>query len=175
MTSPSIKKIDEIRHEGFRPGVVGCFLFEKKLLLLFKREYNLWLLPQGGIDNKEKPEEALKREMSEEMGEEFVKSWKRNKPKFIFEDRIEFREDKQGTRELATDAGEEVKMFGKHYYYFAVEVKDEEIEINDTEFDDYVWADFTQAKFLAKRIYQKNKAVAMQEVTEILAKEKLVI
>jgi 8-oxo-dGTP pyrophosphatase MutT (NUDIX family) len=175
MKSPTLKEIDEIRSSGFRPGVVGCFIHEGKLLLLFKRDYKLWLLPQGGIDNKETPEETLKKETLESLGEDFVKGWKRKKPTFIFEDKIELNKAKQGEKDLNTDSGEVVHMLGKHYYYYVVEVKSEDIELAKTEFDDYVWAEFIPAKFLAERVYQKNKAKALLAVLEVLKKEGLIV
>lgn len=173
MKTPSLKEIDEIRSKGFRPGVVGCFIFNSKLLLLFKTEYKIWLLPQGGIANNEDPEDSLRREATEELGEEFVKSWTRDKTQIILEDRIEFREDKQDSRELLTDTGELRKMLGKHYYYFVVKVKKGDIDIKKTEFDDYVWADYKQISFLAKRVYQKNKGKALQTAASLLLKEGL--
>ncbi len=57
--------------EEYRKGV-GIFLINEKNKLWvgrrldYKNEY--WQMPQGGIDNDESPEKAMKRELEEETG-----------------------------------------------------------------------------------------------------------
>ena len=51
MNTPTLQEIDAIRKEGMRPQVVGCFVSNKKTLLVYSEKYNLWQFPQGGIDN----------------------------------------------------------------------------------------------------------------------------
>lgn len=157
------ENLDEKRKKGLRPGVVGCFVNDGKILLLFKREYNLWMLPQGGINNNEDIMTALKREMLEEVGEEFVGKWIAE-PVLIMEDEIEFNKKRHGDRELKTDDGEDVMMIGKYYYYLVIAVKDDHIDVSKTEFDDAVWVDYRKAMFLANRIYQTNKKEALIKV-----------
>lgn len=159
----TLETLDEKRKEGFRPGVVGCFVNDEKILLFFKRDYNLWMLPQGGINNGEDMMGALKREMKEEVGEKFIDKWI-SEPVLIMEDEIEFNKKRHGDRELKTDAGEEVMMIGKYYYYLVIPVEDQEIDISETEFDEAVWVDYRKAMFLAKRIYQTNKRDALIKV-----------
>ena len=45
---PSKEELDALRKEGIRPSVVGCFINNKKLLLVYQKTFNLWQLPQGG-------------------------------------------------------------------------------------------------------------------------------
>ena len=71
MQDPTQKQLEEIRKEGYKPGVVSCFVNNGNLLMMFKREYNLWMLPQGGIANQENAEQALDRQIQEELGKEF--------------------------------------------------------------------------------------------------------
>lgn len=175
MRSPTLKRIDEIRKEGFRPGVVGCFVHKGKILLLFSREYKLWLLPQGGIGNKEKPEDALVREMKEELGEAFVDAWGNSKPILVLEDRIEFAKHKHADRALETDSGEEIEMVGKHYLYYVLEVPTDVVDVDEGAFDDYAWVEEKPARFLAERVYQKNKSKALQALLDELVKKKLII
>ncbi len=61
--------------DTYRPCVVGVFIDETGKLLLGKRFGNehwaiSWQLPQGGIEEGEKAEEALFREMREEVGQD---------------------------------------------------------------------------------------------------------
>ena len=155
MKLPNLNAIDEIRKSGFRPGVVGCFLNNKKVLFLFKKEYDLWQLPQGGIDNEESIEEATIREMTEELGEEFVASMEINS--LFGGNEIEFPPKTQNTRTLKTDAGEEIFMKGKNYFYIAINAKITELDIVKTEFDDCRWLDYGEAMELAETIYQRGK------------------
>ncbi len=155
MNKPNIKEIDTIRKSGFRPGVVGCFLNDKKILFLFKEEYDLWQLPQGGIDNKESIEHAIIREMTEELGEKFTASMKIHS--FVCENKIEFPNRSKNARNLKTDNNEEVFMEGKKYYFIAINTNITNLNINETEFDDYKWLNYSSAITLSETIHQKGK------------------
>ncbi len=150
------EQIDAVRQKGFRPGVVGCFLHDKKILLLYKKEHNLWQLPQGGIENGETIERAFSREMSEELGAEFVKSTG-GEIAYVAEDKVEFPLKKQGDRDLQTDDGQPIKMKGKKYFFVCAYRLDPQINIEETEFDDFRWVDFDAGIKLAEKIYQKGK------------------
>ena len=54
----------------FRQSVVGVFVNDRGKVLLGERSDapGSWQLPQGGIDEGESPEDALRREMREELG-----------------------------------------------------------------------------------------------------------
>ncbi len=155
MQLPSSEEIDIIRKSGFRPQVVGCFINDKKILFLFKKKYNLWQLPQGGIDNKENIKEAMVREMTEELGNKFVDSIKINS--LIGDNQIEFPNQAQNSRQLKTDCGEDVFMRGKKYFFVAIDTNIADLNINETEFDDYKWLDYKNAIKLSKTIYQRGK------------------
>ena len=163
---PSLKEIDIIRKSGFRPQVVGCFLNDKKILFLFTEKYNLWQLPQGGIDNKETIKQAIIREMTEELGEEFVATSKINS--LIGDNQVEFPNHAQNSRELKTDAGDNIFMQGKKYFFVAIDINIADIDINKTEFDDYKWLDYENAMELSKTIYQHGKQRVTADVLEKL-------
>lgn len=54
----------------YRPNVVGVFINDQNEFLVGKRVdlQGVWQFPQGGIDANETPEQAIKREMWEEIG-----------------------------------------------------------------------------------------------------------
>lgn len=172
MDDLSLEQIDEIRKHGFRPQVVGCFLNNKKLLFVFHKEYNLWQLPQGGIDNSETFTQAFIREMTEEMGETFAEKIN-SKISIIGEDSIIFPPAKQGTRELKTDDGKDFFMEGKKYFFIAADTNSQEIDIPQTEFDDFEWADYAEALKLANTIYQKGKQRVVLKVINALKEKNL--
>ena len=155
MKLPSLEEIDTIRKTGLRPGVVGCFLHDKKILFLFKEEYNLWQLPQGGIDNQESIEQAIVREMNEELGNDFAASLKVNS--LIGDNLVNFPAHNKNSRELKTDAGNNIFMEGKKYFFIAIDTDISDLDINKTEFDDYRWLDYEEAIELTSTIYQRGK------------------
>lgn len=65
--------------EKLRKGVVGVIVNAQNEVLLFERSdrSNTWQFPQGGIKKSETPEEALHRELLEEIGTNNYKIIKR--------------------------------------------------------------------------------------------------
>jgi putative (di)nucleoside polyphosphate hydrolase len=155
MQLPSLRDLDDIRRTGFRPQVVGCFLNNKKILFLFKEEHNLWQLPQGGIDNQEDVNEAVMREMTEELGKKFTNEIKSYS--LVGEDQLEFPGQHKGSREIKTDEGEEIFMEGKKFFFLAIDVNITDLSIDETEFNDYRWLNYKEALELSNKIYQKEK------------------
>ncbi len=166
MKFPSLDEIDQIRKTGYRPQIVGCFLNNKKILFLYDKKYNLWQLPQGGIKNHESIEEAVKREMTEELGERFATSMKIGS--IIEQAQLEFPGKIKNSRHLESDAGEKIFMQGKKYFFVAIKTDSAEININETEFDDFKWLEFKEALELAKTIYQKGKQKITTDALESL-------
>lgn len=54
----------------YRPCVVAAFINDKKELLVGRRKHlpAAWQLPQGGIEENERPDQAVFREVKEELG-----------------------------------------------------------------------------------------------------------
>ena len=75
----------------------------------------------------------------------------------VGKDALVFPESKQGSRELQTDSGEEIFMRGKTYFFMVLKSHTEELDITKTEFDEYMWLPYDQAKRLAQNIYQTGK------------------
>lgn len=156
MMIKTLKEIDDFRKKGLRPQVAGCFLSNRKVLLCYKKEHDLWQLPQGGIRNRELIEDAFFREMTEELGQRFVGQFGDDlKP--VTEAKVEFPLKKHSVRNLETDEGEPIKMKGKKYFFLAVLSSSAEDRPRKTEFDDCRWSSYEEAMKSAEKIYQKGK------------------
>lgn len=169
MESPTLEYLDSFRIQGYKPEVVVCFICSKKILFFFKREYGLWILPQASIVNGEVAEQALVREMSEEVGVDFLAGCSHDFT-YFGEDKADFLQHKQGIEELKTDSGEKIKMLGKKYFFYIVNSSSEHLDIEKTEFDDFVWLPYNPAMFIASHIPQPTKKVVVVKVLEELHK-----
>src|ERR1043166_3116294 len=118
MLGSDLGHLDEIRKQGFRPEVVGCFINNHKILLVYKKKHDLWQLPQGGIDNKETIDQAFWREFREELGEDFMANCQKN-IKMIGANEIKF--TIKNLRELNSDAGKKLYMKGKKYFFLVAQ------------------------------------------------------
>jgi len=168
----TLPEIDAIRKSGLRPQVVGCFVHDKKILFVYKKEYDLWQFPQGGVDNGETVEKACDREMAEEVGEVFAS--KTVKGGVVGEDQIVFPNETQNTKALATDDGTPVFMRGKKYFFMALKAESPDFNVEETEFDDYRWLDYADALDLASSIYQSGKRRITLTALKILHEKGLI-
>ncbi len=170
MNEPTLEELNGTRKRGFRPGVVVCIVNGSKLLMFHKNEYNEWQIPQGGIENGESPQEAIYREMMEELGETLVKTFK-DPVIYLGSDELEFPEQRYGVKELKSDEGEEILMKGKKYFFYVVNSDATEINIAETEFDNSFWVTSSEAVYLANASKAKNKKILVLKVIDQL-KEK---
>ena len=152
----TIAEIDDVRNSGFRPQVVGCFINDRKILFLYKKIHDLWQLPQGGIDNGEDIDASFTREMAEELGGKFTASVTSD-ISLVGSDEIDFPKQTQNSRELKNDKGEIIFMKGKKYFFIAATSDTLEIDIAETEFDDYKWVTHAKALVLCNEMYQQGK------------------
>jgi 8-oxo-dGTP pyrophosphatase MutT (NUDIX family) len=173
LTEPTLEELDALRKQGLRPSVVGCFLNDKKVLLVYKKDFNLWQLPQGGIENKDDLHKAFFRELGEEVTDDFVKSCDPD-IQLISVDKIEFPPSKQGLRDLMTDAGEPITMKGKFYYAVVASAKDQNITIGATEFDDCKWLNFDEAYKLIKETNTGGKLRLTTSILHLLKDKNLI-
>lgn len=166
----SAEKLNRMRRSGFRPGIVGCFIYKKKILFMYSAKHDLWQLPQGGIDNKETIREAIFRELTEEMGD-FLEKCCEHEFILFGENKIEFPKKNQGYRKLFTDEGKEVLMKGKKYFFIIINAHSPDVRLKKTEFDDYYWLHYSDAKKFAEKIYQKGKRRITEFAIERLYKK----
>lgn len=171
---PDLSQLDATRRKGFRPNVVGCFLNDKRILLVYQKVYKLWQLPQGGIDNKESLQEAVMREMSEEVGDDFMHHVDVNF-QLAGIDQIEFPPEKQDTRSLKSDDGTPQKMIGKKYYFMMTQALQSEIKIDSTEYDEYRWVTYDEAVRLVKMAGQGGKLRITTKVLSSLKDRQLLL
>ncbi len=171
MNSVTLEQIDNIRQEGLRPQIVGCILHDKKILFVYKEKYKLWQLPQGGIDNKETIQEAAIREMTEELGADFTKSFQIGA--VIGSDTLIFPKHLQGSRHLQTDVGEKQLMLGKKYFFIPLQAGNKDLDISQTEFDDYKWLNYGEAILITKKIHQEGKQQTTLKALTVLRKQNL--
>lgn len=157
MSKPSLEQLDKVRKEGFRPSVIACLINDKRILLVFKKEYKLWQLPQGGIGNNEDPDVSLDRELKEELGTDFSAEIDFSNVKYVGEDKMEFKPGRHNVDVLKDDSGKEVEMLGKLYYFAVLDCKRDKLDISKTSYDQYFWMNYQEARFLADKIYQRGK------------------
>lgn len=173
MITPSLTQIDSARIDGFRPQVVGCFIHANKLFMFHEKKYDLWQLPQGGIENKETIENAIAREMAEELGDDFfdlaIKSYT-----LMGSNSVKFPPEHRGGRDLSTDNGQQVEMRGKWYYFIAIQTTANDVNIDKTEFDDYKLLSYDKAVQLTESIYQKGKKRITLLAIDLMKQNKLI-
>lgn len=156
MEMPDLKFIDNVRKKGYRPVVVGCFVDNNKILLVYKEKHQLWQLPQGGVENGENLVQAFTREMGEEMGALFVNK-QEGEPRLVGSEVVEFRRDKWGGRELTDDNGKKILMRGKYYLFMKSASTSQDFDIEKSEFDKYEWVNKVQSTRYMAKIYQPGK------------------
>jgi len=169
----NLEQINLIRQQGLRPVIVGCIINDQKLLMVYKEKYNLWFLPQGGIKNEESVSQAIKREMIEELGQSFFDNCQTD---FIFlsANQVNFPSKHRGSRDLFTDQGAKIFMKGKKYLFYMIKSDQQDVDITQTEFNDYQWVNYEQGKALAEKIYQKGKKRITLDIMEKLKNNKII-
>lgn len=105
--------------------------------------------------------------MRSEVGESLVKNFDPSAI-VIGHSKIEFSEKRQNVKDLQTDDGVAVNMVGKTYFFYVIIVKSTQVNIEDTDFDDYYWCDGDEADYLINTLKVKNKKAMMLSVLELL-------
>lgn len=140
---------------SYRPCVGGVIMNkEKNIFLGLRKDYqNAWQMPQGGIDEGETPEEALHRELLEEIGTNDITILKKTSDWHYYD----FPEDVQ--KKMANIWGKNKK--GQKQIWFLCKMNEEaliNIHTVEPEFINYRWASAQEALVhcieFKKNVYQ---------------------
>src|SRR3989338_6967814 len=112
MEAPSLDYIEAARLQGLRPGATVCLINGQRLLMFYQKEYALWQIPQGGILQGEAVDEAIKREMTEELGGGIVTRIQFPSA-YVGENQVIFPPEKLGGEMLDLADARQVVMQGK--------------------------------------------------------------
>jgi len=151
--------------DGFRPNV-GIIICNKKQQLFWARRIgqNSWQFPQGGIDTEESPEQAMYRELEEEVGlkPEHVKQLGRTK------DWLRYRLPKKYIRKNTHPV-----CIGQKQIWFLLEVDCDESDVcldkyGKPEFDSWRWVDYwyplKEVVYFKHKVYEK----ALRELAPLI-------
>lgn len=173
MQEPNHTELNESRKEGFKPAIVSCIINDKKILLLHKKEHNLWQLPQASLQNKEELADAVRRNIEEELGKAFITTCD---PLFVYlgSDQIEMLPGKTKETEIQTDDGEVIHMKGKKFYFYAVATSTKDLTIDETQFDEYLWCKHKAGLFIASTIHQPGKKRVTTKIINLLKENNII-
>jgi hypothetical protein len=93
---------------------------------------------------------------------------------FIGEDKVCFPPRTKNSRELKSDQGQDLNLKGKKYLFYAISGFFPEIEKKESEFADFRWLDYNQAKQLVQKIYQPGKKRITLKALNLLKKNNLI-
>jgi len=135
--------------------------------MLLKKDYRMWLLPQGGVNEGETHEQAIVRELGEEIGTDFLKNIN-GTPIFFLEDSFEFGPPKRDLKKFEEESKANQDIKGKYYYFYIVPCKEEIKDFTPAKFDDLFWLDYNGARGLMELMYQVKKRELLLKVLEQL-------
>ena len=154
--APEAEELKALWSNNWRPNVVLCITCDAKLLLCYSAQYDLWQLPQGGVEPGETLEHAFLRELSEELGSEFASSC--GLPvRYLGRDKVEFRSPKTVEATPVQGEPEEVSIRGKAYFISHIASLSRDVQPAATQFDDLKWCSADEAQQILDRVYQAGK------------------
>ncbi|NMB70209.1 hypothetical protein GYA27_03355 [candidate division WWE3 bacterium] len=170
---PTLQELNEDRQNGFRPSVLCCVINENTVLILFNKEYNFWMFPQGGIENHEDPEKSIFRALHDDFGDIFMESCAKDYI-YLGSEQVEFAPGKHNITELKTDEGAVVEPKGKKYYFYALYKTTQDLNLSGTPYSEYFWLGYKAGSFLAAKIPQKGKKRITLKAMELLKEKGLI-
>ena len=161
------------RQEGLRPGVVACIINKDFKILLGKKEkYKIWELPQGRIEENEDLKSAIRREITEELGENFLPAIFIPEQPLLYIDQVIFPENTVKEKFLSA-GGKSFPMLGKKYY-FCLAAKTKDIEPEKFEYQDFKWVSYDEGTKLIETIPQKGKKRILKTIFSILKENQFI-
>lgn len=154
-----------IDQDGFRHGVGIILVNAKRQVFLAKRiGKEAWQFPQGGIKNEESPEEAMYRELKEEIG------LQADDVRILASTRrwLRYRLPKRLVRHYSKPI-----CIGQKQKWFLLQLKGQDSRINlaitdSPEFDSWAWVSYwyplTQVVSFKRRVY----SLAMKEFARVV-------
>lgn len=165
---------DQDRKKGLRPGVSVCILDKQNRVLLgLKKKYNVWEIPQGGLEEQDKTlDHAVRREIREELGDNFSKALFIPEECLLGTDQIVFpQKGLSGERLKVGD--KEFEMIGKKYYFCAVALA-QPTEPEKIEYQEFKWVDFNEGMKIVNAIRQKGKKRILTNIFKILQENEFI-
>ena len=124
------------------------------LILKRKLHWTGWEFPKGGIEQGEKIEEAIKRELKEETGQFPLKIQKHN-----FSGQYRYRKQSQDR-----------KFIGQTFSLYSAEIKNPEIVLDKREHSDYLWLPCSEAH---KKLTYRNQKKSLEIVNDFFERAHL--
>ena len=124
------------------------------LLLKRKLHWRGWEFPKGGVNPKEKMQDAVKRELKEETGQ-----FPLNIQKYNFSGKYKYNKKVLGR-----------KFIGQIFSLYSAKIKNTKIVLDGREHSDYLWASYSEAN---KKLTYQNQKKCLEIVNEILKKNNL--
>ena len=125
------------------------------LVLKRKLHWNGWEFPKGGLEEKENPYNAVKRELKEETGAKAIRIKKFNV---------------HGKYKYKNPLPDRTGIVGQSYSLYSAEIKKQKIVVDSNEHTGYKWLPFWKA---AKQLTFRDQKVCLKKVNDwILKKEK---
>ena len=146
--------------KNYRQGVAAVIVNSNKQIMLFERinKKDAWQIPQGGIDNNEDENEALFRELKEEIGTGNINIIGSTQKKYRYRFPL--------LRQLLFKF-KIIKYRGQEHRYFLISLKDEaEVHVNTEkpEFKEYKWSSI---EFLLNQIVKFKKKAYNDAINEL--------
>lgn len=155
----------------FRPLMVGCILNQQGEILLVERAGvpNHWQFPQGGREPEETPEEAVRREMKEEIGTEKLTIIGQSKPdvyryrwKKYPDEQTDDSIDSMARRRYHGYAGQRVTVF-----YFKYDGLSNAIKVDGQELVDYRWVKKKQLLSVIHPIRRRLAKIVLSDLERL--------
>ncbi|MCB9823966.1 NUDIX domain-containing protein [Candidatus Nomurabacteria bacterium] len=126
----------------YRQGVYALVLNEGRdsILMVLKKNSGVWDCPGGGIDENETPEQAVKRELLEELGTDAFEVLHNSQHKYSYD--WPLKEIEKNIKK----SGKLMRGQEQSFIILAFTGKDDDIALQDEELEEYKWVKLNELK-----------------------------